>query len=114
MSTILKSSITYHSRGKVAAVNYYFELEILDPDNIGKILEYLMRSAEIHLLTNNILEYKLSLHVNSTTIKSFGVPFSFEHDFEIIENRLLLHAQSKLSLLGDDLKLYVNVNAILF
>lgn len=102
MSEIISANVEYESRGPVSAIDYTIVVHLDNPEIIGKVIRYIIESAQVHLLINNIVKYRLSMLINTAYIFNFGVPFPEIHNYQKIENRLIVHAQSAKSLLGED------------
>ena len=113
MSLIDATSIEYEERFTLAAVRYTFESVILDPGAIGHHLRHLAKAVERHLMSNQIFYYQLGINISSGTFKNFNACLAKQHNFELMQYRLGLYAQSFLGVLAEDNKLTVVVTALL-
>lgn len=112
MSQINVTSIEYEERFPLAAIRYTFEAEIFDPEAIGHHLKHLSKSVERHLLSNNIYDYQLGINISSGTFKNFNANLARQHNFDLMQYRIGLFAQSYLGVLAEDNNLSVVITAL--
>lgn len=114
MSTILTQKIKYATRGRIVSLDYYFRVQLDDPETLGPLIKHLVETAQIHLLINGIGEYRLSMLINTAYITSFGVNYTDIHNYAEIESRLVKYSQSAKSLLGKDKAIEFIIKAIVW
>lgn len=115
MAEILSKRIKYTPRSpRIFSIDYTYIVRLDDPSTLGYLIKYLVESCQIHLILNNILQFRLSILITTKYIKNFGVPYSEVHNYNQIENRILWRAQSKKSLLGPKNLIKFKIKAIIW